>query len=110
MSTPYKKKLAEKSPFGQNCVMYARSKVPSLPYGLFTFEQKKRIETNSKPKEGDVAIIRTNQKWGHVAVVTYVGKRHITIKESNWWSGYVSERHDTPQALRVHGYFRPKRT
>ena len=108
MATPYVKILKENSPLRFNCVLWARKKVPSLPYGLWTFEDKKKIETNARPRVGDIAVVRTNQTWGHVAVVTYVGKMHITIQEANFYFGKVTERHNTAQLLRIHGYFHPK--
>ena len=65
-----------------------------------------KITNIKKPKNGDVAIIKTKLIFGHVAVVTNVGKKHITIQEGNWIIGKITERHDTPASLRIAGYFR----
>ena len=110
MSSPYTKILSRINPLGYNCVFYARSKVKSLPTGLWTFADKVRIINKKYPKKGDVAIIQTNQQWGHVAVVTHVGKMHVTIQEGNWQTGKITERHGTPASLRIAGYFHPKST
>lgn len=106
---PYKIKIFEKTSFATNCVLYARSKVPGLPFGLFSFKQKKAIINTDKPTKGDVAIIDTGTYWGHVAVVKKVGKRHITIRETNFGVASVTERHNTPARLHVAGYWSPKK-
>lgn len=90
-----------------NCVIFARSKVPSLPYGLWTLCDKAKIINCYEPKVGLVAIIKTAQTWGHVAVVTYAKGRHITILEANYRSCTITERHDTPANLKIIGYFAP---
>ena len=91
-----------------NCVLWARERVPKLPYGLFMLWQKKRIINSQNPKAGSVAIINVGL-WGHVAVVTKVGKNHITIREANYRSCKITERHDTPKNLKIVGYFNPNK-
>lgn len=106
---PYIKILSKINPLGFNCVLYARSRASGLPFGLWTYADKVKIINKKKPEKGDVAIIKTTQIWGHVAIVTHVGRMHLTIQEGNWKTGKVTERHDTPQALRIAGYFRSKK-
>jgi hypothetical protein len=101
----YTKIIQEKSVLGYNCVLYARSRKPNLPFGLFTLAQKLHIINSKKPKVGAVAIIDTGQQWGHVAIVTFIGKQHITIQESNWISGKITERHGSESDLNIRGYF-----
>lgn len=103
---PYIKILSSINPLGWNCVLYARSRMPGLPFGLWTYADKVKIINHRKPEKGDIAIIKTNQIWGHVAVVTKIGSLHTTIQEGNWKTGKITERHDTPYALRITGYFR----
>jgi len=110
MSRHYTKIISNINPLGYNCVFFARSKVRMIPFGLFTFEDKMRIKNAKYPHKGDVAIIKTNQKWGHIAVVTYIGKKHITIQEGNWKIGKITERHAAPVNLNIKGYFHPKST
>lgn len=98
--------ISTKHPLGKNCVLWARTKQIKLPFGLWTLADKSRIINKWKPKEGDVAIIRTTGKEGHVAMVMKVGKNHITIQEANWISGAITERHDAQLKLNVVGYFR----
>jgi len=107
MSNKYLKIYLEKEKNSHNCVFYAREKVPNLPFGLWTLQDKKNIINSRKPEEGSVAIIETRQKWGHVAVVKYVGKRHITIKEANWEAGKITERHGLEKDFNILGYFKP---
>lgn len=90
-----------------NCVKYARSMVPKLPYGLFTLNNKKCVINACNPKVGSVAIMNIGLPWGHVGVVEYVGKHHITIREANFQSCAITERHNTEEELRIIGYFQP---
>lgn len=106
MSIPYIKVLSTKHLLGKNCVLWARTKQPRLPFGLWTLKDKTKIINKWKPKEGDVAIIRTTEKEGHVAMVAKVGKSHITIQEANWISGAITERHGSALKLNIVGYFR----
>lgn len=92
-----------------NCVFYARSLVPSLPRGLTTLQDKKKIINSYSPSKGSVAIIPNGDKYGHVAVVTDVSPdgKTITIKEGNWNRCKINIRKGTPQSLKVLGYFKP---
>jgi hypothetical protein len=91
-----------------NCVLYARTLVPSLPHGLFTLQDKKNIINSNSPSQGSVAIIDSGHKWGHVAVVTSVNPDGtITIQESNWGKCRIGSRTDSPQRLNILGYFQP---
>lgn len=91
-----------------NCVLYARSFVPSLPRGLFSLQDKKSIINSYSPSKGSVAIIDSGLKYGHVAVVTDVASNGtITIQEGNWKSCQTGSRKGTPQSLKVLGYFKP---
>jgi len=100
------------------CVSYARSRVPSLPYGLNTLADKKRIMNSSSCKKGSVAIIDASS-WGHVAYVENCDSsgstQGITIVEANYKPGKITRRKSqvsgsiskAQQELRILGYFRP---
>jgi hypothetical protein len=90
-----------------NCVLWAREKVPSLPFGLWTIKDKRKIINSNIAKAGSVAIINVGMPWGHVAVVAKVGSNHITIKEANFKYGKITERHGTEKDLKIVGYFKP---
>jgi len=66
----YSKNVASEYSFldGQECVAVARCFVPSLPYGLFTLDNKKAIINSYEPRQGAVAISTPNgDNIGHVA-------------------------------------------
>lgn len=109
MSKPYTLILSEKEKNGDNCVKWARDYVPSLPFGLFTIEDKKKVINSKKAKAGNVAIINIGLPVGHVAVVAKVGSNHITIKEANYRTGKITERHGQEKDLKVLGYFEPNK-
>lgn len=101
-----------------NCVFYARARVPSLPYGLGTWSGKLAIINAHAPQPGDVAIIHIGsgvyKDVGHVAIVEEVTDSTITILEGNFYAGHVSRRTatgaDTGEAaglMGIVGYFRP---
>ncbi|PIP38774.1 MAG: hypothetical protein COX19_10795 [Desulfobacterales bacterium CG23_combo_of_CG06-09_8_20_14_all_51_8] len=104
MSQPYIKVLNRTDPNRCNCVKYARSKVSSLPYGLWTLWSKKRSINSQKPKKYSVAIMNVGF-WGHVGFVKKVGSNHLTIREANYKSCTITERHDTAKALKIIGYY-----
>ena len=91
-----------------NCVLYARSKVPSLPFGLWTIGDKNKIINSRKPEKGSVAIMSVGLPAGHVGVVVKVGSNHLTIQEANFKSCKITERHDTAKNFHITGYFKPK--
>lgn len=91
-----------------NCVLYARCKVPSLPYGLSTYAAKVAIINTYSAAAGRVAIINVGNNVGHVAYVQSVSGTSITIRETNWCSTTkVSTRTGTASALKIVGYFKP---
>jgi hypothetical protein len=81
-----------------NCVYYARSVVPDLPTGLFTYEDKvsKLLSGNKNatttPSVGSVAVIKTQFPEGHVGVVKSVTGDNVVISETNYKTGQYSER------------------
>lgn len=99
-----------------NCVLYARGKVPSLPTGLFNWQDKKNAINSNTPREGSVAMIpyidKTGEAVGHAAVVESVTSNSITIIEGNWSSGKVTRRtatgvdlNDAANQLKIAGYY-----
>lgn len=102
----------------RECVAYARARVPSLPYGLTTWQAKKAIKNSSSCKKGSVAIIDVGNSIGHVAVVEHCdssgSSQSITIKETNWKRGYLTQRTSKTKKisksqaeLNIYGYYRP---
>jgi len=106
MSKPYTKILNSNDPQRCNCVKYARKFCPSLPFGLWTIWNKKKIINTKNAKKGHVAIISTGLPWGHCAIVTEYYKDHITIREANYINCKITERHDTEKNLKILGYFK----
>ena len=92
-----------------NCVLWARDKVPSIPFGLWTIFDKKKIINSHQAKAGNVAIINAGLPFGHIAIVAKVGINHITIKEANYKSCRITERHGTESDLKILGYFDPNK-
>ncbi|MDR7419597.1 MAG: CHAP domain-containing protein [Armatimonadota bacterium] len=91
-----------------NCVYYARCRVPSLPYNLFTYAQKVSIINSSTPRTGAVAVMNVGLPWGHLAVVEHVyPDGRIVVKESNYRAGQFTVRRGFPGELRVTGYYQP---
>jgi hypothetical protein len=97
-----------------NCVLYARCKVPTLPYGLFTYENKVKIINAYSPTVGSVAIMKVGLPAGHVSVVTNVTKdkkgtvTSITVNEANYKSCQTTTRSGSPATLKVTGYYKPR--
>ena len=101
-----------------NCVLFARLKVNSLPFGLQTWQGKLAIINAHSPRPGDVAVIRIHtgvyKDVGHVAIVETVTGNSIAILEANYYAGNVSRRtaigadaDDAARMLGIAGYFRP---
>lgn len=105
----YTKILNKTDPNRWNCVKYVRARVPKLPYGLWTISDKKKIINSKKAKTGNVAIIKTNFLWGHVALITHKDGRNITICEANYKLGKITERCGQEESLNIIGYFDPKK-
>jgi hypothetical protein len=94
-----------------NCVLFARSLVKSLPYGLTYFESKKAIINSSKAVEGAVAIVKTANSYGHVSYVETVNGSTITTIDANWtYQGkvHIVRRTGSASALGIVGYYVPK--
>jgi hypothetical protein len=109
MSEPYIKVLNATDSQRCNCVKWARKFCPSLPYGLWTIWDKKKIINAKSAKKGRVAIISVGLPWGHCAVVVQPGGNHITIREANYRTCKITERHDTAKNLKILGYFTPNK-
>jgi hypothetical protein len=90
-----------------NCVLFARCKVPSLPFGLSTYAAKKAIVNSTTASSGAVAIINVGNTVGHVAYVKSVSGTTIYIREANWCSGQVSDRSGTKTGLNIVGFYKP---
>jgi hypothetical protein len=102
----------------RECVIYARSRVASLPFGLFSMADKRNIINQSTPSAGSIAIIETPggsfAEIGHVAYVEEVTSNSIIISETNFSSRNYTLRKavgtklaDAEAQLRIIGYFRP---
>lgn len=93
-----------------NCVLWARTQVPSLPYNLGTYVLKQKIcnlSSSATPHAGDVAVMRNSDSRGHVAVVTKVSGKSVTIREAGWIKGYITQATGTASALGIYGYYCP---
>ena len=91
-----------------NCVLYARSRQPKLPFGLTTYQQKKGIITTKTPKVGAVAVMPGNDsRYGHVAYVAAVNADGtITLDEANWTLCKITTSTKVkPSARSIDGYF-----
>lgn len=88
------------------CVFYARCRLPSLPYGLFTLADKQAIINWHTPEPGVVAIIDVGNDVGHVAYVEAVDGDILTLAESNWIPDTCGTRSGTEAALGIIGYFK----
>ena len=92
----------------RECVAYVRSRIPSIPAGLFTLKDKINTINDYTPQAGSVAIIDAGTREGHVAVVNSVYSNGIIeIEETNWAGRVRRIRSGTPQDLRVLGCFNP---
>jgi hypothetical protein len=104
----------------EQCVIYARAFVSSLPFGLHDYNDKLRIINSTVPRRGNVAVINLG-KVGHVAVVVSVdnsgSSRSIQIAEMNVPLDSLAPRYryatcganiaDCEAQLKIVGYFRP---
>lgn len=84
--------------YSGECVQYARERVPGLPTGLFTWQDKLNIVRSHTPAPGKVAIIREGQV-GHVAVVESVRGSQLVITEANFPKGKKRKRTSTGTTL-----------
>ncbi len=98
-----------------NCVYWIRScKLSNLPYGLETFEGKKKIINTNRPQKGYIAIIEIRfSKEGHTAYVKNIywenGLEIIEIEEANYYYCKTSTRRGTAEYLHIVGYYNPYR-
>lgn len=91
-----------------NCVLYARCRVPRLPFGLTSYQDKVRVINSRTPTVGSVAVMNIYPPYGHVAVVEAVHRDgRITVREANYVRCAVTSRTNLPARMAVAGYFRP---
>ena len=100
----------------ENCVFYVRCRrtLPTINLTFFeVFDNRgrliggKRFIINSTTATvGAAAIIRTSAVWGHIAIVQRMTGSIITIRESNFFGRYVSERSGTAADLGIVGFHR----
>ena len=92
-----------------NCVLFARYKVPSLPYGLISYESKKNICNSNTAIVGEIAVLPqySGGYYGHVAYVEKVEGSTITILEGGANTGHINRRRGTESQLEIYGYYNP---
>jgi hypothetical protein len=88
-----------------NCVLYARCRKPTLPHGLFTYQDKLKIINSHNPQTGAVAVINVGDGVGHLAYVEAFDGETLTISEGNWVAGQCGQRTGTVASLRIVGFF-----
>ena len=99
------------STYQTNCVKFTRRLVPSLPYNLTYFQNKKNIINSQKAVKGAVAIVRTGNTYGHVAYVDKINGSTITTVDANWsYQGRkrIVRRTGSASSLGIVGYYVPK--
>jgi hypothetical protein len=101
--------IAQNVTCNPQCVAYARSRVPSCPTGLISYQNKLDIRNEYSPMAGTVAIINVNNnQYGHVAFVSNYLNGEVTLEETNWLPNCAyGTRKGTPAGLNIVGYFRP---
>ncbi len=91
-----------------NCVAFARYKVPSLPGGLWTLEDKKNIINCKVAKAGVIAITKGSTSAGHVAYVETVNGNQITTLNGGYDTGtYIERITGTESEQGILGYWYP---
>ncbi len=101
-----------------NCVFFARKRVPTLPYNLNTWKGKLAAVNSTTPRPGSVAMIEVGsgkyKEVGHVAIVESVSQNAMTIIEGNYLMGSVTRRTatgkdlaDAARQLHIAGYYAP---
>jgi hypothetical protein len=110
---------ALKAASGCQCTDYAHELVPSLPYGLYTLQDKINTINHLFPQGNggpmsSVAVHDVGTTAGHVSVVTGVGVRsidgnlNVSITEKNLaLDCRISTRTGTMEGLKIVGYFDP---
>ena len=97
-----------------NCVYFARKFIPDLPTGLTSYADKVNTLLKNNPNAIDypepsaVVVMKTNERWGHVAVVTGVDKEKgtITLSETNWKAGQYGTRTISMTDPAITGYWK----
>ena len=123
-SNPDRDRIKPGEPYyvGHNmeCVPYVRLSLPSLPGGLYSLNDKKKIINSSTPKKGRAAIVDIGQH-GHIIYITGVddsgSSRSISYVEHNNplgtstpWRGKVTcgkRMSDCEKRLKIVGYYKP---
>lgn len=94
-----------------NCVAFARYKVPSLPGGLYTLQDKKNIINSHTPMAGAIAITSGNSSAGHVAYVESVsGANVVTLNggfSGSGLTGHIVRITGTESEQGILGYWYP---
>ena len=92
----------------QNCVSFARYKVPSLPGGLLTYQNKVNIINSHVARVGAIAITRGNSSYGHVAYVEAVNGNNVTTLNGGWGNGqHIGRWTGTEREQGIVGYWYP---
>jgi hypothetical protein len=94
------------------CVAYARCRAPGMPFGLFTWADKKAIINSNHAHPGCVAMILGSNPAGHTAFVdsvnTAASPNKMTLHESNWSSGSACDaRTGTKAGLNITNFWCP---
>lgn len=93
-----------------NCVNWVREyRVSSLPYDLYTIEDKMSMINSDEAQAGSVAVIRTSFPEGHLAYVKSVIGDQITIEEANYLRAGYFVRTDTKENLNIVGFYKPNK-
>ena len=82
---------SKKHRLGNNCVSYAREKVPEIPQGMWGLKDKKDIINSDMPEINAVAITPESIE-GHLAVVIEIEEKSLIIAEGNYLHGYETVR------------------
>lgn len=99
-----------------NCVAFVRYKVPSLPGGLYSLDDKKNIINSYTPSVGAVAISTGNSSYGHVAYVEAVSGSTITTLNGGFadgngnYTGHIERISGTAAEQGIIGYWKPAGT
>lgn len=92
----------------KNCVSFARYKVPSLPGGLLTYQNKVNIINSHVARVGAIAITRGNSSYGHVAYVEAVNGNNVTTLNGGWGNGqHIGRWTGTESEQGIVGYWYP---
>ena len=94
-----------------NCVAFARYKVPSLPSGLYSMQDKINIINSHTPEAGVIAITSGNSSYGHVAYVESVsGGTVVTLNggfSGSGLDGHIVRIAGTESEQGIVGYWKP---